>query len=243
MTHDSQARFLTTRWDLVFAAADTSNASLREDFVRLYWPPLYAFARRHGLQSADAADVVQTYLSRFIQNGVLVDLKQEGGRLRDFLRQGLRNELIDDYRARRAARRSPINGFVSLDTGAAEACIAQKSMNDLAPDAEYDARCALALLDAARAQLKREYVAAGKAELFDHLVATLDGIDRQDNHTVAAARLGFTVQTLKNKGTALRRRFRELFHQLVAATLSSPTSQRIEEEVAALRAALRTAQT
>ncbi len=52
--------FATTGWTLVFSAVDVNNQPAREQFARLYWFPLYAFARRRGNSPEDAEDAVQS---------------------------------------------------------------------------------------------------------------------------------------------------------------------------------------
>ena len=60
------ARFPTTRWSRVAAAAGPDASSARvalEDLCRDYWFPLYAFARRRGQSPHEAEDTVQGLLA------------------------------------------------------------------------------------------------------------------------------------------------------------------------------------
>ena len=49
----------TTRLSLLIRLRDTHDRLAWEQFVGLYAPLVYGFARRNGLQDADAADVAQ----------------------------------------------------------------------------------------------------------------------------------------------------------------------------------------
>ena len=52
----------TTQASLLVRLGDAADAPAWGQFVELYAPPVYACARRHGLQDADAADVTQDVL-------------------------------------------------------------------------------------------------------------------------------------------------------------------------------------
>ena len=56
------ADFPSTRASLLVRLRDRLDASAWREFVRLYGPVVYWFARRRGLQDADAADLTQEVL-------------------------------------------------------------------------------------------------------------------------------------------------------------------------------------
>ena len=56
------AQFVTTRLSLLLRIRDARDAEAWTDFVRIYAPLIFRFARRGGLQDADAADVTQDVL-------------------------------------------------------------------------------------------------------------------------------------------------------------------------------------
>jgi RNA polymerase sigma-70 factor (ECF subfamily) len=51
-----------TRASLLVRLRDTSDGEAWQEFVRLYAPVIYGFARKRGLQDADAADLMQEVL-------------------------------------------------------------------------------------------------------------------------------------------------------------------------------------
>jgi Flp pilus assembly protein TadD len=87
----------------------------REELVRLYWFPLYAFARARGVPREDAADAVQIFLARLFERNSFANLTVEGGRFHNFLRTGLKRELTSEHRADNSASRRPAGGFVYPD--------------------------------------------------------------------------------------------------------------------------------
>lgn len=234
MSSDAPSVFSTTRWTLVFAAADLEARSAREEFARLYWFPLYAYARQRGQPPETAEDAVQAFLSRLLNENALGRLSRDGGRLRDFLRTGLDHELTDQHRAASAAKRRPEGGFVFPDGLSPETRLALEPKDSRAPDRAFDRRCARALLDAVADRLQRDF--AGRPDLFVHLLACLNGDPDRDTHAAAAQRMGMDEGTLRNKVTAFRFRFRELFRCQVAATLDDP--RRVEDEIRHLLAAM-----
>ena len=58
-----------TRASLLVQLRDGSNATAWHEFVQLYGPVVYGFARKRGLQDADAADLMQDVL-RSVNNAI-----------------------------------------------------------------------------------------------------------------------------------------------------------------------------
>jgi RNA polymerase sigma-70 factor (ECF subfamily) len=94
----------TTQASLLVRLGDAADAPAWGQFVELYAPPVYACARRAGLQDADAADVTQDVLravhGAFRRGGYDPDR----GRFRPWLFTVVRNKLRD-FLARRAGLR------------------------------------------------------------------------------------------------------------------------------------------
>ncbi len=73
----------TTRLSLLIQLHDGRNKQAWADFVDLYSPVVYGFARRQGLQDADAADLVQEVLRSVTKSIPTYDC--EKGRFRSWL--------------------------------------------------------------------------------------------------------------------------------------------------------------
>src|SRR3982751_1833054 len=104
----------TTQASLLLRLADARDGAAWEQFVELYAPPVYACARREGLQDADAADVTQDVLravSGAFRSG---QYDAERGRFRAWLFTVVRNKLRD-FRAARA-RRGRLGASDQLET-------------------------------------------------------------------------------------------------------------------------------
>src|SRR5262245_51679022 len=63
--------FQPTRWTLVARATSAADApaarAALDELCKLYWAPLVSFARRWGLNAADAEDVTQSYFAELLQ--------------------------------------------------------------------------------------------------------------------------------------------------------------------------------
>lgn len=236
MNVPGQARFVTTAWADVLGAADPQASELRERLAGRYWLPLFAYARRRGLNPEDAQDAVQGFLGRLFEGDRLAGVTVEGGRFRDFLRCGLERYLIGRHRTNTRHRRAPAGGFVTPDGEDAEAWAALGAVDAESPEQVYERCCARVLLDASLARLRAEYAQEGRSQLFDHLVACLDRDPEAARHDEAARALGLSPGTVRNAVKPFRDRFRALFRQEVAATLADPL--RVDEEIRELMAAV-----
>lgn len=96
--NNTAASFQSTIWSLVLGAAGRDRASL-EHLLRAYWSPVYAFIRRQGYSGHDASDLTQEFLTQVVLGRDLAArANPEKGRFRSFMKQALRNFLIDQHR-------------------------------------------------------------------------------------------------------------------------------------------------
>jgi RNA polymerase sigma factor (sigma-70 family) len=83
-----------TRPSLLVRVRDVRDAEAWRTFVTIYAPiVLYRYARRHGLQDADAADVTQEVMGEVAQAIRSFEYRPERGRFRDWLRTIARRRL------------------------------------------------------------------------------------------------------------------------------------------------------
>lgn len=94
MPHDPE-----TRTSLLAQLVSGEDQAAWSEFVRLYQPVIFNFARRQGLQDADANDVVQLVLTRVARKARTWDPDQGRGSFRGWLAITVRNLAIDHFRA------------------------------------------------------------------------------------------------------------------------------------------------
>src|SRR5262245_43025405 len=90
-----------TRASLLVQIRDGSNHSAWQEFVKLYGPIVYGFARKRGLQDADAADLMQDVL-RSVSSAIgRLDYDRRQGTFRGWLFTITRNKVFNFLSARR----------------------------------------------------------------------------------------------------------------------------------------------
>jgi len=233
--------FVTTRWSVVLSAKDRTSpdsAQALEKLCRTYWYPLYAFARGAGHAPADAQDLTQEFFARFLAKDYLKVVAPEKGRFRTFLRLAFKRFLIHEWARLRAQKRGGGGAEAAFDAMSAEQRFQAENRSEVAPpDRLYDQRWAVALLREAVARIEGDYRASGReAEwccLKPHLTAERGAIPYPE----IALALGTTEGAARVAVHRLRRRFREVFRQMVADTVSGPGE--VEEELREVLGALR----
>src|SRR6266513_4353004 len=101
------AAFATTHWSLVVAAQGQSPAAEEslEKLCRIYWRPLYAFARRQGYDSEEARDLTQGFFQLLLTRRDLDSVRKEKGRLRSYLLVSFKHFLGGERRREMAIKR------------------------------------------------------------------------------------------------------------------------------------------
>src|SRR5258708_346054 len=131
------AGFPTTHWSRVLRAGDPKDRDGRDALERLcrdYWYPLYAFARRQGLDRDEASDLVQGFLADFIERRDLAKADPSRGRFRSFLRTACAHFLSHARNRDRAVKRGAGQTPVSIAFQDAEGRYVNQPAPDLPPD-------------------------------------------------------------------------------------------------------------
>lgn len=228
----SDAWFVTTHWSVVLSAREKDtprSAAALETLCRAYWYPLYAFLRRQGHAPHDAQDLVQCFFVRLLQKDYLLAAAQEKGKFRTFLLTALKRFLANEWDRQHAQKRGGFAQIVAIDQDFAESRFAADPSPNVQPDLLFDRQWAMTLLQGAMAQLKEEYVASGRAKLFEYLQSCLAREESALPYAEIAARLNLTEPAVKMAVHRLRARCREILRAKIAHTVSC--QEEIEEEV------------
>jgi RNA polymerase sigma factor (sigma-70 family) len=226
------AAFVTTHWSVVLSARNrnspNSDAAL-ETLCRTYWFPLYAFVRRLGHSPHDAQDFTQEFFARLLQKEYLNSAASEKGRFRTFLLVALKRFLANEWNRQHAQKRGGTVSVVSIDQELAESRFASEPAHNLQPDVLFDRQWAMTLLERAMSRLHDEYVASGRAKLFELLRGCLAKDESALPYAEIATRLNLTEAAVKMTVQRLRARYREILRAEIADTVASP--EEIEEEI------------
>lgn len=215
---------------------DAAGRAALEELCGAYWYPLYALARRRGLDANAAEDAVQGLFADLLERGDVERADPERGRFRAFLAVAFRNHLANVRDRERALKRGGGRTPVSLDAAAAEVRYAEASGRALDPEALFDRAWALTLIEGALARLRADYASRGKEALFDALRPTLVEFDPAESRAALAARLELSEGACKVAIHRLRGRYREALLAAVRDTVSEESE--VEAELGRLFAAL-----
>ncbi|MEO8260221.1 MAG: sigma-70 family RNA polymerase sigma factor [Acidobacteriota bacterium] len=228
-------RFATTRWSLVIAAggvADERSADALCSLCELYWYPVYAFIRRQGYDATESADLAQEFFLRVLEKHYFRALDPARGRFRGFLCASVRHFLSNQRDRARSLKRGGTRPPISLDVETAEGQYQREPKDDLTPEKLFDRRWALMLLDRTIQRVGRDYAAANKAALFEHLKGFLTGDSSGLRYAEIARSINMSEGAVKVAVHRLRRHFRDVLVEQIAETVSDPAD--IDAEIAYL---------
>src|SRR6516162_7143542 len=199
--HPEAARqFASTRWSLVVAAGQRdlpeSEAALAS-LCRLYWYPLYAYARRRLPTPEDAQDLTQEFFLRLQEKDYLRQADRKRGRFRSFLLTAFKHFLAKEQERANAQKRGGGRKPLPLDFQSGECRFQHEPSHAATAEALYERGWALTLLQQALARLREEQAEAGKARLFECLKGTLTGDDTTRPYAELAAEIGMSAEAIK----------------------------------------------
>ena len=236
----SDARFHTTRWSMIVAAArprsDLASSEALETLCRDYWYPVFAFIRRSGRSREDALDLTQGYFSTVLEKGLLEAADRERGRFRSFLLATVKQFLSDERKRTGALKRGGATAFVTLDAVSREERRRAMADGTESPERAFERQWALTVFQRARARLEGEFAESGKQDQFRLLEGHLSGDRETQPHAAIAAELSVTEGAVKMAVRRLRQRFGQLLRDEIAQTLSDDAD--LDAEVRHLLAAL-----
>ena len=137
-----------------------ADAALAELCER-YWFPVYAFVRRSGAATDDAADLTQAFFARVIEKGYLKSATPVRGRFRSFLLGSLRHFLSNERDWACTLKRGGGLLHVPLDFDDGERRYQLEPSSDLTPERIYERRWALQVLDEALIRVAETHVRSG----------------------------------------------------------------------------------
>ncbi len=233
--------FPDTRWSVVARAAAEDSVQKEQalaELYRLYFYPLYAFARQRGLDQHAAEDDTQDFMLKLMAGG-WEKADPLRGRLRAFLMTAFAHFIADRIRGQRTQKRGGGVEHVSLDFGWAEERYGAEPSDGRTLEVAFDRRWALVAYEAALGELQALREASGKGAEFAELRQFLSPhIPKTETYPQVAARLGVSADVVATQVHRLRGKFRDLMRRHIADTLTQPREQDIMQEWSALLEAL-----
>src|SRR6516165_11049692 len=232
-------QFTSTRWSLVVAAGQRGSPEAEDalaSLCRLYWYPLYAYARRHLPNAEDAQELTQEFFARLLEKDYLRQADRQRGSFRSFLLTAFKHFLAKERERANAQKRGGGRSNLPLDFQVGERRYQLEPTHAADAEALYERRWALTLLEQTLAQLRDELTRAGKGRLFETLKGTLTGENAPRPYAELADEMGLSAEAIKVTVHRLRRRYGELLRAEIAQTVSSP--EEVEDELRNLFAVL-----
>jgi len=226
MPDATDSPFPATRWSLVQRLREpgAGQSTAMDELCRLYWRPIYLYARRDGHSQQDAEDLTQSFFAALIENATIAAADERRGRLRTFLLTAFQRFAVNAWRHENRLKRGGGVRFTGLDE--LESSLPAAS----SPDAAYDRGWACTLVAEAEGRLERDYTARGRGELYHRLRPLLAWNSAPDGaaDSIAGA-CGLTPGAVRVALKRLRESWRRGIEEAVAATLTDNCE--LEEEV------------
>lgn len=233
MDHTGAAsRFQTTSWTLI-ARAPHSRTDL-EQLLRTYWSPIYAYLRRAGHSTHDAADLTQQFLATVVLERDLVGRADPSrGRFRSFLLTALRHFLIDEHRRKQRDTAEIMKALPPRDPERMR--LAEPEEDAPEPLAAFDRQWATMVLEAA---ILRTQASCERRGLDRHWRAFEERILRPLQHGCDATSAEALADEFGTDGPAeihqmvhtVKRKLRRELRTVVAETVEKPSD--VEAELA-----------
>src|SRR6516162_8929392 len=221
----------------VQSRAQGGQSALAE-LCRLYWYPLYVFARLRGHSPDDAQDLIQSFFLHLLEHRALTGADRLKGKFRSFLLASLQDYLSDGLERARGLKGGGNEEFVHLDAEDAEERYRLEPVEFLTAEKIFHARWAMTVLGEAISQLRQEYATEGKASAFETLKVFLDPINSiaPPSYEEVAHNLQVSIGGIKTLIHRLRKQYTALVREEVGRTVCDPAE--IDEEIHALCEAL-----
>lgn len=141
-----------TRASLLVQLRDGSNHAAWQEFINVYGPVVYGFARNRGLQDADAADLVQDVMRSVMSAIGRFDYDRHQGTFRGWLFTITRNKLFNFLSARR------VRPQASGDSGTSRLLAEQPDATDESDqwELEYQRRLAAVAMERVKAEFQEK---------------------------------------------------------------------------------------
>jgi RNA polymerase sigma-70 factor (ECF subfamily) len=232
--------FHTTRWTQVIAARGSSPQARQAlaELCAAYYAPVAAFVQGYRSGRDDSRDLTHEFFARLLEGNSLGRVERTRGRFRSYLLGAVKHFLADQRDRMLAAKRGGGGTPLSLDawhdnTGPRRrehAPIEVADPRGFPADAFFDHHWALTVVEQAMNALQGESQGDGDAQRFEILKRWLITPEDPAAATDAACSLHMTDGAFKVAVHRLRKRFRQIVRDKIAATVEDPEALHEELE-------------
>jgi DNA-directed RNA polymerase specialized sigma24 family protein len=231
--------FPPTRWTLLQKLREGSEQESRsalETLCRAYWYPLYAVARRKGMNEQDAQDATQGFFLQLLTRDALLSADQTRGKLRSLLLGSFDNFLKEQWRsAMRQKRGGGAEHIPWPDLAQAELRYMQTEAscgNDV--ETLYNRDWARSVLERSLNALRHSQLQRGQETRFEALCVFLTQSDPDHDMASAATAINMNAEAFRVALHRLRQQYRAKIEAELALTLDTDDPAEIRNEMTEL---------
>jgi RNA polymerase sigma factor (sigma-70 family) len=227
-------RFPSTSWDLLAIAARRGDGwtTARNDFAERYYDAVRAYVAAITHDANEADDLTQRFFEAVVLSGnLLVRADHAKGQFRPYLKQAIRNFLVDEQRRqlRAAAREIHPDG---VSGGWGTIAVSAPSADD-----EMLRAWARSLVAMTLAELENVCAAKHRRQHFEMFVHRyVADPDHPPSWREVGARFGLDEKIARSRTETAARQFRTLLRQRIASDVGS--DENIDHELQAVLAVL-----
>jgi len=195
----------------VLSANQSQPTDAREALHKLcehYWKPVYVYIRTCQHDQSQAEDLTQEFFAGILEKGRLGDANPSKGRFRAYLLGAVKHFLSDDHDRDEAKKRGGGLTIISFDAATIEHDLLAD--NSVQPDALFDRKWAVSVLDRALQRLKESHDGEGKRELYRLLKPHLVGDRSGKSYAEIGTALGMKEGSVKSAVHRLRKDYGRL---------------------------------
>jgi len=211
--------FPTTRWTLVLnASGSNADTSALSELCAIYWRPIYAFICGKVKDPELAQDLTQSFFVRLLEKRDVVPAQPAHVSFRCFLLRCVQHFLSNERDRAHALKRGGAVPPFPLEFDGVKMW---EPVDALTPEIIFEKQWAVTVVDRTLEALRSEAQARGKGEQFAVLKDYLAG-EAPGAYARIGPLLGMTEGAIKLAVYRLRRRFRQVLRQEIAAIVSDP---------------------
>jgi hypothetical protein len=213
-----------SRWDVTVGGSGDLQRQAFSELAASYWYCVYAWWRRAGLDADHSATATLASFTRWLREAPPSELDSGAARMREWLPARLAELALEGVKLEGRAA-------IAIDPAWAERRYADEPPGE--PDAIFQRRWAITVIEFTESTLQAEYSARGEETLFAEL-PPFAGFepDAEDRYPAAAAHTGRTIGAMRKAVFDFRTRQRELLRAFVADTVRDPSDA--DSEITAL---------
>ncbi len=214
----NSSSFQPTRWTLVQKVKGESveAAQALNELCKIYWRPLYTYARSFGRTMEDSEDVVQGFMAKGIEKALFSAADKDKGKMRTFLLTSFKRYLRDEHAKSIAIKR----GEGKVDT--TDIAVEENRWSDdkaADPSVSFDKRWAMIVVEAASEQLRQKYIEESKEKLYEAISPCLSG-ELTIGYQEIADKLEISLSSVKVGVHRMRKRYGEMLRAEIAETIT-----------------------